>query len=258
VRGHRDLERLLVAAVAAALIAMLVPWEPLRIVAGVPLALVLTGYAIVAAAFGPRRPDWPLRAVMIVASSIAVLAIGTLFLNYMPGGIRGVSWAVLLVLVTVAASSLAAHRRQQPQPARAPHAPRRLGRLEIALFGGAVLATVAALVLAQATLSASGAVGYTALWMTRGGAAGRQLTIGVASSEQHPVSYRLVAGVGLSGQVVERFSLDPGQEVEFRLTVRGPPHGRPARVFASLFRSAAPRSLYRRVTSWVPGAAKIE
>jgi Protein of unknown function (DUF1616) len=258
VRGHRDLERVVLAAAAAALIAVLVPWEPLRIVAGVPLALVLPGYAIFAAAFGPRRPGWPVRAVMISAGSISALAIGTLLLNYTPGGIRGASWAVLLVVVVLAASAIAARRRHPPEPRRSRRSPLLLGRLEIALFGGAVLATVAALVLAQATLSANDAVGYTALWMTRGGSAGRQLTIGVASAEQHPDSYRLVAGVGTSGQVVKRISLDPGQEVKFRFTVGGPSSGRPARVFASLFRPAAPGSLYRRVTTWIPGAAKIE
>ena len=51
-----------------------------------------------------------------VGLSLAMLALGSLVLNYVPGGIRACSWAVLLVLVVLAASREAALRRRPRRP----------------------------------------------------------------------------------------------------------------------------------------------
>lgn len=262
-RGQRDLRMVAWAAVLCAVLALLIPWEAVSLVFAAPLALVLPGYAIVAAAFAGRELDGPRRAVLSVSLSLATLALGALVLNYAPGGIRGFSWAVLLVAVVLGACRAAAVRRKgKITVIRRPRL--RLSRVELGLGLGGLAALIAALVLASATLPASHAVGFTELWILPvPGSGGSEARVGVRSEEQTTNGFDLGIRIGRKGGLVRHsFSLAPGESRVF--TVRPPaapvglaaPAGSAVPVVATLLLDADPLHVYRRVSGSlvVPGA----
>jgi uncharacterized membrane protein len=254
-RGHRDLEWSSIAAIVCALVAALVPWEIVRIVAALPLTLFLPGYAIVAVAFGSSELALPKRLTLSVGVSLMVLVLGTLVLNVFPFGIRTASWAVLLALVVIAAcrgAALRRGRRQSRQKRRSPFASFRPSWGAVAMLAAAVVITGAALVLAQKPLSAKNAEGFTALWMLPTDSKEDAVRVGVVSSEQDPASYRLIITVGRKSHSQNyRVDLDPGEEESFEVEVPRAPGSR-RHVVASLYRENKPQHLYRRVTRWLP------
>lgn len=254
-RGHRDLERISLAAVLCALAAALVPWEIARIAAALPLTLFLPGYAIAAVAFGSSELALPKRLTLSVGVSLMVLVLGALVLNVFPFGIRTASWAVLLPLVVIAAcrgAALRRGRRQSQRKRRSPLAGLRPSWGTVAMLAAAVAIAAAALVLAQKPVPAKNAEGFTALWMLPTDAREEAVRVGVVSSEQDPASYRLTVKVGQESQSQNyRVKLDPGEEESFEVEVPRSPGSR-RHVVASLYREERPRHLYRRVTRWLP------
>lgn len=254
-RGHRDLEWTAIAAVACALVAALLPWEIVRIVAALPLTLFLPGYAIVAVSFGSSELALPKRLTLSVGVSLMVLVLGAFVLNVFPFGIRTASWAILLAVVILAACVGAALRRERPQPRRGrrrPLANFRPARGSVALLAAAVVIAGAALIVAQKPLGAKNAEGFTALWMLPTDAREDAVRVGVVSSEQDPAAYTLAVKVG--GKSRSRkipVHLDPGEEKSFEVKVPSVSGGR-AHVVASLYRKGEPQRLFRRVTRWLP------
>jgi Protein of unknown function (DUF1616) len=249
VRGHKDLRLLLAVSVLCALGALLVPVDVVRLVFAVPLTLFLPGYAIAAAAFAQNPAGRPKMALMGVGLSLALLPLGALVLNYVPGGIQAGSWALLLVLVVLAACRAAAVRRPRAA-AQSPAPPRvRPSAATAAVLGLAALMVVAALVLAFITLPAKNAVGYTELWIQPSGAAVR---VGVRSDEQQRNDYRLVVRGSGGGPVVRRFALEPGEGHVLRIAtgVSAVAASRP--VTAVLYRSGHGAKAYRRVSTRIP------
>jgi uncharacterized membrane protein len=255
VRGHRDLRLLCAAAVLCALIAALLRWEAVRLLVALPLAVFLPGYAIVAAAFAGQRLDPQRLLTMTLACGLSVLCLGGIVLNFLPGGLRTVTWALLLVLVVVAAARTAAVRRPQPTTAGPRGARPRFRRIDLACGGLALAVAAAALVIAYTPLPSGNAAGYTALWMLPApGASGSAVKVGVVSAEQHVQRYRLVVHAGKQGAAkTSELTLEPGDERVTRVQVALEATG-PTRVVASLYKQARPDALYRRVTTWLrPG-----
>jgi uncharacterized membrane protein len=251
-RGHRDLQWACLAAVACALVAALVPLGMVRLVAGLPLTLFLPGYAIVAAAFGSRELAPPKRIMLSVAVSLMVLALGAFVLNIFPFGLETASWAVLLPLVTIAASRGAALRRQRPQARRAarPSLPRpATGSLVLGVLAAAI--ALGALALSERPLPAENAKGFTALWMLPTDKSEDAVAIGVDSNQHDYHSYRLRVSLGKDQSKTYRVELDPGEERVYEIDVPSRPSGR-THVVASLYKEGQPQKLYRRVTSWLP------
>jgi uncharacterized membrane protein len=258
VRGHVDLKRTIIVSLLCAVVALLAPFEAIRVVAAIPLALVLPGYAITAATFARRPLDWPLIAVLSIALSLVTLALGALLLNYVPGGIGSLSWALLLLLVIVNGCRTAALRRRQA-PADRPAWPRlRVSRRDAALLLGGLATATAALVLALTPLPADEAIGFTELWVLPADSAGGAASaaeVGVASQEKDEVAYKLRVSFGEDAPVVRRFSLDPGETKVLRLAAAGAAAEAP--VVAALFREDRPGTIYRRVKGRLapPGAS---
>jgi uncharacterized membrane protein len=253
-RGHDDLRLVVWVAALGAAIAIIVPWEVVRILATLPLALFLPGYAIAAAAFAGHPINRPQKLMLCLACSLAVLALGGILLTYLPGGIRTVSWALLLLLVVVAACRAAALRRPRASGTWRGHGLRLTGirRIDVAFGAVAVAAAAAALILAYTPLPAGKAAGYTALWMLPGhGRQSGQIQVGVDSSEHRSREYRLEVAAGKGGSRRFTFALGPGEERAYSLPLRLP-SGKPERVEASLFRLSRPNHLYRRVVLWLP------
>jgi uncharacterized membrane protein len=252
VRGHRDLTRACAAAVLCAVVAALVPLEIVRLVAALPLALFLPGYAVVAAAFGSREPALPKRITLSVAVSLMVLVLGAFVLNIFPFGLETASWAVLLPLIVIAACRGAALRRDPAESGKR----RRLvlprpATGTIALGAVALAIAVAALALAEKPLPAENAEGFSALWMLPTDSREDRVAVGVISNEQDPLAYRLRVSLGKGRSKTYRVNLDPGEERVYEVDVPPKP-GDTTHIVASLYKEEAPQKLYRRVTSWLP------
>lgn len=274
-KGHGDLRRVAWGSLLCAVVALALPWPAASLVFAAPLALFAPGYAIVAATFARRPLDRAPRLVLSLTLSLAVLALGGLFLDYL-GGIHGFSWAALLLLVVVGCCRAAALRREggpRPSPPRLP----RPSGLEAALGLGAIAVVVAALVLASTNLPAKSAVGYTELWIVpRAESEGSEAEVGVKSQEQQTTEYDLGVRIGKDQLIRRSFALAPGEETVVvvgppvapaRSAARGPAVA-PARraapagsttvpVVATLLLDRDPSFVYRRVKSslTVPGAA---
>ena len=250
-RGHRDLWVVVVGSLLCAAIALLVPSEPVRLLAAAPLCLVFPGYALVSATFSARSLSGGRFAALVFGLSLIVLILSALVLNYGPGGIRDVSWAVILVLVTVGACLWAALRREQGEVPYAAWNRPRVSPGDYLFLGGAAIAIVAALVVSATVYPAADVQGFTRLSMltdSSGGAA----TVGVDSNEQGRRSYLLRLTLAGRPLLAKRLSLDPGDESVLRVRLphdRGPPSGL---LIASLYRAGSPDTLYRRVNSWLP------
>jgi uncharacterized membrane protein len=254
VRGHRDLKWVCLAAIVAALVAGFVPWELVRLPAALALAIFLPGYAITAAAFGSQRLDPQRLAMLILLCGISLLCLGGIVLDFLPGGLRTLTWAILLVVVILAASRAAALRRGEPDgPRRAWKRPRLRG-VDLVCVALALALATAALVFAYTPLPASKAVGYTALWMLPAkGTAERSVDIGVISAEQERQYYRLEVRTGEGrAPTTYHLALDPGDERVFEMPLESA-SGR-TRVAASLYDSERPHRLYRRVAVRVAGS----
>jgi uncharacterized membrane protein len=262
VRSQRDLFPVAAAAVVCAVVAVVVPLEPIRVLAVLPLALVFPGYAIFKASFGQRAPEWPFGYLLTFGLSLAVLALGSVLLQLLPGRFGEGSWAVLLALVTVAGCEVAALRRRSRRGRRRPKASPTIGggrrlprptRLEAVLLAAALLAIAATSVLAATRLPAGDAIGYTRLWMlpSKPGAAAPHMSIGVTSQEHAGTVYRLVVFVG-NRRSIRRMDLKPGGKRIWRIL--GPPNsrGRAVPVLAQLYTDRDPFKVYRHVTGWIP------
>jgi uncharacterized membrane protein len=245
----RDLRTIAIAAPVLALVALLIPFNPIRVVVAAPLLFVGPGYAIVAAAFARRDLDWRFFGLLSVAMSVVVLVLGTLLLTLLPGGINAVSWAVLLVAVTLIACLVAARRR--PAANQGPQWPRPevSGRGVVLITAGAAFAA-AAVIIAMATLPASKALGFTQLWIVpQGAAAARQFEVGVASDEQTRVNYVLEVELPNTAPTSEEFTLVPGAE---RLKTLDAGAVEPGVIRVRLKLRNDPETVYRRVSAVIP------
>jgi uncharacterized membrane protein len=245
VRDHGDLRLAAAAALLCALLALLIPVDGIALVFALPLTLILPGYAITAAAFARRRLAWPQLLLLSIALSLAVLVLGSLLLNYV-GGIHPLSWAILLVLVVLAACRAAALRRGKAGVG--PSWPRpRLRGLEIAMVLGGVAAAVVAIVLSSSTVPVGDAIGYTQLWaLPEAGSDGHEVQVGVRSQEQATTDFDLRVRIGPEALVRRSFRLAPGETRLIKL--RAPPGSEGTLpVIATLLRHNRPFSVYRRV-----------
>jgi hypothetical protein len=251
-RGHRHLRLVVTVTLVCAVGSLITPLGAIRLVFAVPLALILPGYAVTAAAFGSRRPDRLERLPLTLGVSLACLALGGLILNYTPGGIRGLPWALLLVLVVLAGCLVAARRRGSTRDERTSFTWPKPSPASAILAAGSLAMVVAALILAHTTVKAEHVYGYTQLWISPPTATGKSARIGVTSEQQQARNYRLVVEVeGRPGSVSQSFQLEPSQTHLLRV-----PSGQaasPVRVEARLYLRGHPSTVYRRVFAWLGG-----
>jgi uncharacterized membrane protein len=251
VRGHKDLTLTAAAAAISALLALVLPVPWLSLLVGLPLFFLLPGYALASLVFA-RRPRGlaPLLALAL-GLSLSVLALGSLFLNYMPGGLRAVPWALFLALVTLLACRGAALRRGRDHQVPLPRVRRpALSAGSVMAAAGAALG-IAAIALGFVTFKASDAVGFTELW-TRSAPATEALRIGVGSQEQEETAYRLEIKRPRRPKTAARsLSLGPGETAVLRVPLPGTPATQPERVIVTLYKAHSPGRPYRRVNAWI-------
>jgi len=254
-RGHRDLRLLFALTVICALGSLITPLGAARVIFAVPLTLIFPGYAIVAAAFASRPLAWPERVPLTLGISLACLALSSLVLNYTPGGIRGLPWVLILVLVVFFCCRSAATRRgrssrrrnrvdQEADPLPKPGKPR---PATVLLAAVALAMIAAALILAQATFDNNNAAGYTQLWVSPPKPTDTSAEIGVTSEQQTTRGYRLVVEVeGEDSPLVQTFELEPSQT---HLTTVNAATESPVGVEAKLYLRSNPDRVYRRVST---------
>jgi hypothetical protein len=252
-KGHKDLRLACMLALASAVLTLILPWGPLCLVLALPLVFFLPGYAVAAAIFARGRI--PLRHLLVlsVGLSLAILALGALPLNYLPGGVRAGWWALLLTIVVFGAARAAAIRRPSKRAAPQPSSPwgARLNPAKAALFAAGALAIVAAIVLAFLPVGAKNALGYTQMWIQPLAGAKAGVEIGVGSGEQEEASYRLWVKFG-DGEAPQGryFKLAPGDTHVIRLLTEEQPT-ESEQIRAALFKQGGPGRAYRRVSTWI-------
>lgn len=245
-KGHRDLRIAVVAAAGCTLVALLAPFEVVRLLATLPLALFLPGYAIVAATFARHPLPLPMTLTLSAGLSLIVLALGGLVLHFAPGGVGSLGWATLLFLVVLGGSRQAALARTRPLTTW--HRPRIRPR-EVALLLASLAVGAGAVALALTPQSAGDAQGFTELWILPAEEGGGRMRVGVSSQEQGQVVYRLYVRQGDQRLARRDFSLSPGGGYVTQVrTDRSPDI-----VTAALFRQNRPDKAYRRVWAFPSG-----
>lgn len=180
------------------LIAALAPVDTwVRVVALLPVVLVLPGYALAAALFPPDSLPAAERIVYVVALSISVAALGGVIVQLVLGLDR-TTWAVLLFLVTLAASAAALVRRDPMLDERAQ--PRFVLPRANPLSAAAVLAA-GAIAAGAIAIASEGArkerddIRFTEVWVLppAGVAAGeeRTVSIGLSNQEGHRAAFQV-------------------------------------------------------------------
>ena len=243
---RRSIDLLIVALLATAGMATAISGANnlvLGLLFGLPLALALPGYALLAAeapggTLGPAE-----RLTFSVGVSIALSVLGGFALNGTPWGLRAESWALLLGGLTLAACAIALIQRRAIAPAPAVKRAH-LGARDAGLFGLAALVAAGAFAVAITGAAQPTTDGFTQLWMLPDG---ESVRIGVQNMEAQPMRYSAELAVGQ--QIVHRWNtvdLQAGArwEVAEPLPTRTPG----ATVELRLYRLDDPKTIYRRVT----------
>jgi uncharacterized membrane protein len=217
----------------------------IRLLIGLPLVLILPGYAITTACFPGVGMGSVERLVFSLGLSLAVVALGGLALNWTPWGIQANSWVVLLGGITLLASAISVYRRQ-----RQPFVPIWQWRLSFnfyqsVLIGLALVVVVSALMVARLGAEEN-STSFTQFWMLPNNQ--KAVSVGLVNLEQKPLKYCLqikVADVLVWEQ--PEIELQPGQKWErvADLTI-APNHS--GAVQALLYRLDDPDKVYRRAT----------
>lgn len=183
-----------IAASLALLILMVLPLGGLaRNIALVPLVLVLPGYAISLAMFGPGAISRGERIVYTLSLSVAVAALGGLFWQLL-FGLDRMAWAFLIVAIVLVAAWVA-QRRNVPRPSRATE--RRTSRLRVglptalAMLAALVLAIVAIDIAADGLRDQRAESHFSSLWIVPQGPNEDSVEIGVWNHQGSVYTYRL-------------------------------------------------------------------
>lgn len=247
-RSHADLLAVALLTVAAIGVSLAsVDVLVIRALLGVPLAILLPGYALCSAAL-PRLPTGAEALAFVIGVSLAATALTGLVINLLPGGLDVRSWAVALGVVTLAATGGALLRRRGSQRLSASRRAR-LPRLDV---GPAILVGLATLVLAGAIVVArAGAVhqrnqvAFTQLSMLPARAGRSTVTLGIANHEGARKRYRLVLTEG-SLTVREWPSIELGAGGQWKSTVTALTAPGVRKLRATLFREGHGQA-YRHV-----------
>ncbi|SRR5712692_2043216 len=243
--------------IAAVIIAVLnVVWVLLHsstpvvgIILAFPLVLVLPGYTLTEVLFRKRSLNAPERLVLSLGLSLAIDVLSGLFLNVLPVGLQATSWAVLLGLLTVVFSLLAAYLRRGvlasgTQPLRF-----RLSIYQGILFGLAILLAILSFVYIDIGVIQQPHPGFTQLWMLPKVQAGKScdVRLGVRSFESTSVTYRITMTMnGVPAITWPSVVLAPQEEWD-RLVPIPPTAAEEVYIEGRLYRLDKPAAVYREV-----------
>jgi len=230
------------------------------IILALPLVLVLPGYTLTQALFHKRSLDVPNRLLFSLGLSVANAILSGLLLNILPVGLKAISWAGLLGLLTIMFSLLVAYLRRGAavNGARTPRA--RLSISGFILFGLATVIAVFSILYAALGVAQQPYPGFTQLWMLPAVQAGKNCAVrlGVRSFESTPVTYRLAMTVGGAGVTTWTSVVLAPQEEWNRLVPIPPVASDKVSVEAQLYRVYTPQTVYREVNLTLGGCPKLQ
>lgn len=216
---------------------------------GLPLVLLLPGYAVVAAAFTRRTLGVPERLLFSLGLSLAIVALSGLLLNLTSWGLQAGTWSIWLAIVTLGACTVAWLRRRHEFPLAAP------SQLNTGLDirQGAILVLALAVVIGAIAIARMGAdqssTSFTQLWMLPASAANSNtVNLGVSNMENTTEKYKLDLTVG--DKVLQEWptiELQPGKEWQVSAVLPSN-QATTSQVVAILYRLDQPGTVYRKVT----------
>ncbi|MBW4439105.1 MAG: DUF1616 domain-containing protein [Pleurocapsa minor GSE-CHR-MK-17-07R] len=233
----------------AAVVVTLLGWStPIRALFMLPFVFLFPGYSLVSAVL--PRGELPLttRLTLALPLSLAITAMGGLFLHYTNGELTPGSWLLLLSIVTGVLCAVALLRRQ-PAATEAPTRPLHIKPGHAAMVGAAALMLVSAVVIARVGTINLPVEGFTQLWLlpAASGTNPETVQLGIENHENTSVRYRLQLR---SGDIVvdqwDDIQLASGEEWETLVTLSSGIHVQG--LDALLYRDDAPATVYRRVS----------
>jgi uncharacterized membrane protein len=229
----------------------------LRIVSGLPLALVLPGYAWLAAIFPKSKLSGVERFVLSIALSLAVVILTGLLLHLSQSGLSPLAWSVSLSLLTwpvafyaLARREIANHNESEevslPPPTPAPRLGLRMRQAALVLATGIVV--LSAIIISLRPAPAQELAGYTQLWLLPiGEERTRAVWLGINSHEFAPRTYRLELQVnGQAWHTLDDLALAPG-ETWYTVVMLPPDWNGRGELTARLYPQDEPEQIYREV-----------
>jgi len=210
---------------------------------GLPLVLIVPGYALMSTFAGPSLGVIE-RLVFTVGFSLTLTILGGLALNLTPWGLQTVTWAVFLGGATLVFAFFAQWRRLRQTELGPVSLNPGLKLKEIGLFAIALVVVVGAIVLARwgdQDLNAN----FTQLSLTPAQTASGSVQLQVVSTEQTTLKYRLQLLNG--NQVVKEWpSIELAPAQTWQEVVQATPSSG-NKLQAVLYRLDNPNTVYRRV-----------
>jgi uncharacterized membrane protein len=213
---------------------------------GIAMALVLPGYALMAALLPPL--DRPTILLLSLGLSLSVDIVGALVLNMTPWGLGPATWAAWLGGITLTGVLVALRRRRVQPTARLEIS--QLLRLfqprDVVLFGLAALLLVGSILMIKSNVQNTN-VPFTQFWaMAVPSSESNTIQIGVRNQEKKGETYSI--SIESEGKLIREWqnvTLSPDEVWTQQIALLDRPEN-PVRVL--LYRSAAPEQIYRAVT----------
>ncbi len=221
----------------------------LRVIGGVPLVLILPGYAITAACLPRRSFGQAERLLISLGLSVAITILLGLVLYYAGISLQLRTWAIALASTTLVACGIAWRRRPAAEGESSPVSLSiNLSLRNIVLLGLAVVVSGVAIGIARLPTPPNEVSGYTLLWMvpTSDENSG-SYQLGVTSQEFAAMTYHLQ--VTVDGRVTwdwPELKLAPGDTWKSPIVLHNDQLGAGS-IEATLYRLDNPKVVYRQV-----------
>ena len=248
----KDLDLIVTMIIAALNVVWVLVPSPIPVVGiilALPLVFVLPGYALTKLMFHKRSLDASHRLIFSFGLSLAIDILGGLILNLLPAGLHGISWAVLLGLLTMVFSLLVAYLRRGA-PVNGTRSLRfRFSISNLVLFGLAIVVMVSSIAYDAVGVVREPHPGFTQLWMLQAVRAGEgcAVRLGVRSFESTPVTYSVTMTIE-KAQAATWPSVVLAPQGEWDRLVPIPPMATDnVFVEVQLYRVDKPQAVYREV-----------
>lgn len=226
------------------------PLPVIGVVLALPLVFLLPGYALTEMLFYRRSLDRAHRFIFVLGLSLTVDILGGFILNLLPMGLRAISWAVFLGLLTLIFSLIALCLRRRFAANEMPRVKIGFSLQEYIFVGLSVVITILALYYSVMSAAERSSPGFTQAWMLP--LKQRQnistVRMGIRSFEKTSVTYRITLAAN-GAQVNEWRSvvLAPQQEWDEVVPISLKSRKGSMYVEVKLYKLDNPEAIYREL-----------